>query len=68
MSAKDLAPEGGSSQVSEGEMFFPTHEYFAGMDCPFVNASLVKVRDIFTSVEVISVVDVSDAGVDVIES
>jgi hypothetical protein len=30
-------------------MFLPMQEYFAGMDCPLVNASLVSWRDMFAS-------------------
>jgi hypothetical protein len=67
MRAKDFVPAGGSSQVMAGEMFFPTHEYLAGMDCPFANASLVNVRDMVASVAGISVAAVSDAGMDVAE-
>jgi hypothetical protein len=52
MRAKDFVPAGGSLQDRVGEMFFPTHEYLAGMDCPFANASLVKVRDMVASVPV----------------
>ena len=44
MSAKDCVPAGGSFQASAGEMFFPLQEYLAGMDCPFMNASLVRVK------------------------
>src|SRR5258705_6133873 len=62
MSANDCVPVGGSFHASAGEMFFPTHEYLAGMDCPFANASLVNVRDMVASV----VVD-SDSAVDVAE-
>jgi len=58
VSAKDCVLAGGSFHASAGEMFFPTHEYFAGMDCPFANASLVKVRDM-----VASVADDSDSDV-----
>jgi len=43
------------------------HEYLAGMDCPFANASLVKVRDMVASVAGISVAAVSDVGADVAE-
>jgi hypothetical protein len=43
-------------------MFLPTHEYLAGMDCPFANASLVKVRDMVASVAGISDVGVDTAG------
>src|SRR5512134_511382 len=42
ISAKDCVPAGGSVQARAGEMFLPTHEYFAGMDCPLANASLVS--------------------------
>jgi hypothetical protein len=63
MSAKDCVPAGGSFHASAGEMFFPTHEYLAGMDCPFANASLVSVRDM-----VASVADDSNSDVDVIET
>ena len=62
MRAKDWVPAGGSFQASAGEMFFPTHEYLAGMDCPFANASLVNVRDMVTSVA-----GDSDSGEDVAE-
>ena len=68
MRAKDFVPAGESFQARAGEMFLPTHEYLAGMDCPFVNASLVNVRDMVASVTGISVAAVSDAGVDVIEA
>jgi len=67
MRAKDFVLAGGSSQARAGEMFFPMHEYLAGMDCPFANASLVKVRDMVASVAGISVAAVSDVGVDVAE-
>src|SRR4026208_2361836 len=66
--AKDFVPAGGSFQVRAGEMFFPTHEYLAGMDCPFANASLVNVRDMVASVAGISVTAVSDAAVGVAET
>jgi hypothetical protein len=49
MSAKDCVPTGGSFHARGGEMFFPVQAYFAGIDCPFVNASLVSSRDIFAS-------------------
>src|SRR4030095_7514687 len=62
MSAKDCVPAGGSFHASAGEMFFPIHEYFAGMDCPFANASLVNVRDM-----VASVAADSDSDVDIAE-
>jgi len=62
MSAKDCVAAGGSFHVSPGEIFFPTHEYLAGMDCPFANASLVTVRDMVASVAV-----ESDSEVDVAE-
>jgi hypothetical protein len=62
MSAKDWVPAGGSFHASAGEMFFPTHEYFAGIDCPFANASLVNVRDMVASVAVDS-----DSDIDVAE-
>src|ERR1051325_655351 len=52
ISARDLVPAGGSFQARAGEIFFPTHEYFAGIDCPVANASLVKVRDMVASVPV----------------
>jgi hypothetical protein len=58
MSAKDCVPVGGSFQLRAGEIFFPVQAYFAGMDCPFTNASLVSARDIVTSVE--TVTDVVD--------
>jgi hypothetical protein len=60
MSAKDCVPAGGSFHARAGEMFFPTHEYFAGMDCPFANASLVNVRDMVASVAGDSAVDVAE--------
>jgi hypothetical protein len=31
-------------------MFLPVQAYFAGMDCPLMNASLVSSRDIVASV------------------
>jgi hypothetical protein len=62
MSAKDFVPAGGSIQASAGEIFFPTHEYLAGMDCPFANASLVRVRDMVASVAIDS--DSDAVGVD----
>jgi len=30
-------------------LFLPMQEYFAGMDCPFANASLVNLKDISAS-------------------
>lgn len=48
MSANDCVPVGGSPHASAGEIFFPTHEYFAGMDAPFANASLVRVSELDT--------------------
>jgi hypothetical protein len=57
MRAKDCVPEGGSVQARAGEIFLPVQAYLAGMDCPFMNASLVSVRDMVASVE-----GVSDAG------
>jgi hypothetical protein len=60
---------GGSFHVRAGEIFFPIQEYFAGMDCPFVNASLVSSRDIVASGEGDSdaadsvIVDVTGVGV-----
>jgi hypothetical protein len=53
-SAKDWVPAGGSLQARGGEIFLPVQAYFAGMDCPFTNASLVNARDIVASVEVVS--------------
>jgi hypothetical protein len=50
MRAKDCVPAGGSFQERAGEMFLPVQAYFAGMDCPFRNASLVSVRDMVASV------------------
>jgi hypothetical protein len=41
---------GGSVHARAGEIFLPTHEYFAGMDCPWANASLVNLKDMFASV------------------
>src|SRR5262245_28946839 len=54
ISARDFVPAGGSFQERPGEMFLPMQEYLAGMDCPFANASLVKLRDMVASVEGIS--------------
>jgi hypothetical protein len=31
-------------------MFLPVQAYFAGMDCPFMNASLVNSRGMLTSI------------------
>jgi hypothetical protein len=50
INAKDCVPAGGSFQARAGEMFLPMQEYFAGMDCPLVNASLVNLKDISASV------------------
>jgi len=50
MSAKDCVPAGGSFHASAGEMFLPIQEYFAGMACPFTNASLVISRDMVASI------------------
>jgi hypothetical protein len=66
MSAKDCVPEGGSFQDRAGEMFLPVQAYFAGMDCPFTNASLVSSRDMVASVEEIS--DVVESSVVVVDS
>jgi hypothetical protein len=55
MSAKDCVPAGGSLQDKAGEIFRPVQAYFAGIDCPFMNASLVKVRDMVVSEAGISV-------------
>src|SRR5512139_2366818 len=54
MSAKDWVPAGGSFHASAGEMSLPVQAYLAGMDCPFVNASLVSSRDMLASVAGIS--------------
>ena len=46
-------------------MFLPMQEYFAGMDCPFANASLVSCRDMLASEVANSIVAASvmtDAG------
>jgi len=50
INANDWVPPGGSFQARAGEMFLPTHEYLAGIDCPFANASLVNLKDISASV------------------
>jgi hypothetical protein len=55
ISAKEFVLAGGSVHARLGEIFFPVHEYFAGIDCPVANASLVKVRDMVASVPVDSV-------------
>src|SRR5574338_908244 len=47
--AKDCVPAGGSPQLRSGDTFLPTHEYLAGIDCPFVNALLLSCRDISAS-------------------
>jgi hypothetical protein len=47
--AKVFVPAGGSFQVRAGDMFLPMQEYFAGMDCPFANASLFSARDMSAS-------------------
>src|SRR6266498_1976226 len=57
MSANDPAPVGGSFHVRAGEMFLPVQVYFAGMDCPLANASLLISIDIAASVA--SFVDIS---------
>jgi hypothetical protein len=54
MRAKDCVPAGGSFHASAGETFFPVQAYFAGMDCPFVNASLVSSRDMVASIAGVS--------------
>ena len=43
-------------------MFLPVQEYLAGMDCPFVNASLVSWRDMFASDVIGSDVDGTDVA------
>jgi hypothetical protein len=48
--AKDCVLAGGSFHARAGEIFLPMQEYFAGMDCPFPNASLVSSRDMVASV------------------
>src|SRR5688500_12805743 len=55
MRARDCVPAGGSFQARAGEIFLPVQAYFAGMDCPFVNALLVNSRDMVASVRCISV-------------
>jgi hypothetical protein len=50
INANDCVPAGGSFQARAGEMFLPTHEYFAGIDCPLANASLVNLKDMSASV------------------
>jgi hypothetical protein len=50
INAKDWVPAGGSFHARAGEIFFPMQEYFAGMDCPFPNASLVSASDMVASV------------------
>ena len=49
---KGFCARGGFIPGEAGEIFVPTHEYFAGIDCPVANASLVKVRDMVASVPV----------------
>jgi hypothetical protein len=70
MSAKDCVPAGGSLQAKAGEIFRPVQAYLAGMDCPFTNASLVKVRDMVVSMAGISADggDVALSAQDVIRS
>jgi hypothetical protein len=60
MRAKDCVPAGGSFHVSAGEMLRPIQEYFAGIDCPFANASLLSSRDMSASVVSVVLVDVHD--------
>jgi hypothetical protein len=50
MRAKDCVPGGGSFHARAGERFLPVQAYFAGIDCPFMNASLVSVRDMLASI------------------
>ncbi len=57
ISANDPVPAGGSFHVRAGEMFLPVQVYFAGMDCPLANASLLISIDIAASVA--SFVDIS---------
>src|SRR5258706_14467132 len=64
ISAKDCVPAGGSVHVSAGEIFLPIQVYFAGMDCPFANASLVSWRVMLAS----GVVDSDVAGLVMIGS
>src|SRR5574338_316580 len=61
ISAKDWVPAGASSQARAGEMFLPLQEYFAGIDCPLTNASLVSSRDMIASFEGVSEVVGSSA-------
>src|SRR5512139_3208567 len=64
MRAKDCVPEGGSFQARAGEIFLPVQAYLAGMDCPFMNASLVSSRDMVASSEGVSdCVDAGDVGI-----
>src|SRR6266536_5206136 len=64
MRAKDWVPAGEPLHVSAGELFLPVQVYFAGMDCPLANASLLISIDIAASVA--SFVD-SPVGVSVDE-
>src|SRR5574339_10785 len=54
ISANDCVPAGGSLHARAGEIFLPVQAYLAGMDCPFVNASLVSSRDMAASVAGVS--------------
>src|SRR6266498_1525751 len=57
ISANDPVPAGGSFHVRAGEMFLPVQVYFAGMDCPLANASLLI--SIAIAASVASFVDIS---------
>src|SRR5215207_4220802 len=61
MMAKDCVPAGGSLHASAGEVFFPVQVYFAGMDCPLKNASLLSSIDMLASSIVGVSVEVQDA-------
>src|SRR5919197_2263590 len=63
INAKDFVPAGGSFHARAGEIFLPMQEYLAGMDCPFANASLVRLRDMVASIVGDSeVIEDEDAG------
>src|SRR5260221_11166575 len=49
INANDCAFGGKSSQVKDGEMFSPSHVYFAGIASPVLKAELLTVKAISTS-------------------
>src|SRR5262245_31306982 len=65
INAKDCVPAGGSFHAGAGALFRLIQEYFAGMDCPFANASLVNLKDMSASVvdSIVTVAIVSGSGV-----